>query len=387
MILLLLCGAVGIIFCEINPAPKKQYIAVGVMTIAMCLMALLKSETVGVDFNWIYRDIFSNVAANDFGYIFAAENPYRSEPVFGIISWFIALFTDSPLAIAGVFSAIIILLRVAFITKYVSNPWLGVFCYIGLGFFSYSLCTLRQEMAISIAMFALPFLMQKKPLPYFAITITATLCHNSLAIMLPLYIAAYLPLNKVMIALYTLSFGFILIFSEPLITWFTATFPRFGFYSPTSSGAYFLRPRNLNTVFLWLILLALLAILYKRIIERNPRNIVLFNIYIYAAVLMAMVTKHFVFQRVALVLLPVAVMLIPEAVESLRPAPELVALLKESPKGKNNPNILRTKKTVSDANRTCYSVMGLFMFVILLEYLFLLYANRLDLVPYTFFWM
>ena len=46
--------------------------------------------------------------------------------------------------------------------KHSSIVWLSVFVYITFDFFGYALCTLRQELAISIALFGIPFLQDRK---------------------------------------------------------------------------------------------------------------------------------------------------------------------------------------------------------------------------------
>lgn len=373
------------VICERHPSPKKELIVLGVMTLLMCAMAALRSGDVGVDYDWVYRDYFVTVTQHNFSFLFSPENMYRVEPIYGLLNLIVALFTDNPLAIWWTASVVIILLRVVFIWKYSSKIWLSIFCYIGLGFFTYALCTLRQELGISVAMFALPFLQKRKPLPYFVIILLAGLCHSSLFILLPIYFIVTIPPNKWMISLYATGFFVVLFFSETFLKWFITLVPRFASYAPDS---YYMKGRNFNTVIIWIILLLIASLLYKKLLARDKNNLVLFNLYLYGTLIMTLTAKHFVFQRVALILLPFSILLIPEMVQCLLPLPDLLEALDEA-KGTrlNGQQVAALKHNLKDAKRMYYSVMGLLMVLTIVEYLFLLYANRLMLVPYLPFWM
>lgn len=351
----------------------------------MCTMAALRSGNVGVDYDWVYRDYFLTVRAHDFSFLLSADNIYRVEPIYGLLNQVVALFTGNPLVLWWSASVVIILLRVIFIWKYSSKIWLSVFCYIGLGFFTYALCTLRQELGISVAMFALPFLQKRKPLPYFLIIVLAGLCHTSLLILLPIYFIVTIPPSKWMIGLYAACFFTVVFFSEIILQWITTLVPRFAIYTPDS---YYMRGRNINTVIIWIIILLIASLLYKKLLERDKNNLVLFNLFLYGTLIMSLTVKHFVFQRVAFVFLPFSVILIPEIVQSLQPSPGLLNMLDNAKGNKlNGQQIAALKHEQKDAVRMHYSIMGLLMMLVILEYLFLLYANRLLLVPYIPFWM
>ncbi len=385
IILLIISGVLGIFICERKPSPKKELIVLGIITLLMCVMAALRGENVGVDYDWVYRDYFLAARAHGFAFLFSAENLYLVEPVYGLLNQIVALFTENPMGLWWTASVVIILLRAVFIWRYSSKIWLSVFCYIGLGFFTYALCTLRQELGISVAMFALPFLQRRKPLPYFAIILLAGLCHTSLFVLLPVYFFVAIPPNKWMIGLYATAFMAVIFFSEIFLKWIVVLVPRFSTYTPDS---YYLQGRNINTVIIWILILLIAALLYKKLLERDKSNLVSFNLFLWGTLIMTLTMKHFVFQRVALVFLPFSVMLIPEMVQSMLPTPAL-RNLPDNAKGNkmNSQQIAAQKHKLKDATRMYYSIMGLLMLLVILEYLFLLHANRLLLVPYTPFWM
>ena len=384
-LMLLACsGILGILVCERKPSMKNEYLVLGIVTLLMCFMAAVRSGSVGVDYDWVYRDYFIQVTQNPFSFLLSSKNMYRSEPVYTLINMAVARFTHEPLALWGTASVIIILLRIIFILKYSSSIWLSTFCYIGLGFFSYALCTLRQELGISVAMFALPFLQERKPIPYFMIIILAGLCHNSLFILLPVYFIVVIPPNKWMIGLYSTAMVSLILFSETLIEWFVTIFPRFEIYAP---GSVYMRGRNLNTIVIWVVLFIIASLMYRRLLTRNSKNGMLFNLYLYGVLLMVLTVKHFIFQRVALIFLPFVVVLIPEMVKSMAPSPALLANTANIKSGIKGRKHLELKHQWQNERRMYYSIMAIAMLMVVLQYLFLLYANRLLLVPYLPFWM
>ena len=385
ILLLTVSGVLGILVCERKPSSKKDLLVLGVMTLLMCVMAALRGENVGVDYDWVYRDYFLTAQEHGFAFLLSSENLYLVEPVYGLLNQLVALFTSNPMVLWWTASVVIILLRAVFILRYSPKRWLSVFCYIGLGFFTYALCTLRQELGISVAMFALPFLQRRKPLPYFAIILIAGLCHSSLFILLPVYFIATIPPNRWVIGLYATAFLTVLFFSETFLKWVVELVPRFSMYTPDS---YYLRGRDINTVIIWVLLLVVAALLYKKLLERDKNNLVLFNLFLWGTLVMTLTMKHFVFQRVALIFLPFAVLLIPEMAESMLPPQELRDAVEKAKANKmNSQQIAAQKRRLGDDTRMYYSIMGLLMLLVILEYLFLLNANRLLLVPYTPFWM
>jgi len=384
--ILVAAGAAGIGLCEFSPSKKRDYLYVIIITVLMCAMAICRGETVGADYDWIYRDIFEQVNNNaNIGFIFSSQNPYRSEFIFSLLNLAVALVSDSPMVFFAVAAVITIVLRSVFILKYSSKVWISLFLYIGLGFFSYSLCTLRQELAISVAMFALPYLLDRKPIPYFAIIIFSGFIHNSLFMLIPLYFLVLIPpTKKWAIGLYSAGLLFIILFSGTLIDYFTTLFPRFDFYNSSRPGAIFLRGRSLNTILIWATLLILCALFYKRLIERNSKNMMLFNLYLFGALVMVLTVKTFIFQRVALMLLPFSIMLFAELFSALDYRNSAL----ETTDKKVLPNKrIELKKKVADDKRFYYSIMALLIFFVVIEYFFLLNANRLKLVPYVTFWM
>ena len=384
VILLVAAGALGFGLCEYKPTKQKELIYIGVMTAVMCAMAICRGDIVGIDYTFLYRDLFLSFDKQGLSFLLSSANSYRTEPLFVLLNMIIGFVTDSPMVCFALFGVLIIVLRSIFITKYSSKPWISLYFYISLGFFSYALCTIRQELAISIAMFALPFAMNRKPLPYFAIIIAAGLIHNSLFLLLPLYWLVLIPpTKKWAVGLYSAGLLFIILFSGDLIDLFTSAFDRFSYYH-SGEGRYFLLGRHVITITAWCAMLVLCTLFYKRIVNRNSKNMILFNFYLFGALIMIPTVKTFIFQRVALMLLPFSILLIAEIAASYDFRESAIAAADKKLIGNKRQEL---KKKTEDDKRMYYSIIALFMFIAVIEYFMLMNTNRLDLVPYVTFWM
>ncbi len=91
-------------------------------------------------------------------------------------TWFLA--ATAFLALIGVFS---------FIRRNTARPVLALFFFITLGNFHFILTGMRQAIAMSLCLLALPFAEQKKPLRFAALVILGAMCHKSAYIFLLAY--------------------------------------------------------------------------------------------------------------------------------------------------------------------------------------------------------
>ena len=364
-LLLLLCAALGLFLCE-RGSKKTEYGCVLAIAFSLCLLAALRSGEVGVDYDWIYRDYFLVVCDNlRFDYIFSAANPYRREFLFTLLNMAIALFTDEPLVLWGIAGALITALQSAFFLRYSKKPWLCLYLYISLGFFGYSLCFIRQMLAVSVAFFALPYLEKRKPIPYFAIIIAAGFIHNSLFILLPVYWLAMLPLSKITAALYTIGFGIMVVFSDEILLIFTRIFPRFSLY--TENGVFSIG-LSFRHALIWMLLMIVSLLCYPKLKNRDKSRLPLLNICIFGTLAIMLITKSVMYYRVSLVLLPFYSLLIPELVFAFHPAERL-----KKPKFDNE-------------KRFYYTVMVLFMVMALFQFFLGYSVDTLGVFPYSPFW-
>lgn len=73
------------------------------------------------------------------------------------------------------------------IKKYSTNYWFSVFLYITLGYYTFFFNGLRQGISMAIFTIALPFLIEKKIIPYLLVCLIGSLFHISALFMIPFY--------------------------------------------------------------------------------------------------------------------------------------------------------------------------------------------------------
>lgn len=391
ILLFLLTAIVGFFYLEKDPSHKKHLLFLLAITVLMVLMAVIRHPGVGVDYDYEpenpdyqagYKYYFQSVAQEDFSYINSPENIYRREPGFFLLNFLLSRISADPLIACYGISALIILLRMLAVYKYSSSYWVSAITYMGYGYFIYSFCTFRQELASSILLFAIPFLQKKKLLPYLLIVLLAASVHTSMLLFIPIYFVARLPINKLSLSLYGSAVLFVLFFSEPLLELIIRYLPALSAYGPDS---YFMQGRPWVYLFFPLVFFGMILLLKNKLLERNPDNIVLINLYTWGTMIFLIVVKHFMAQRVALVLLPVIVLLMPEVFGALRVDQAKYAELDTGA----NQNTLRHKQLKARRKSEYESqraLTGLLTIVCGLYLLFMLRFHGLRLTPYVTRW-
>lgn len=386
-LLLLLAVAAGFLICERKQSRKRDLLFLCGISLVMMGMAAVRANSVGVDTK-VYAEYFQNVIAGGGpSFLMSAENMYLREPAYAVLNYLISLVTHNTVAAMGILSAIIILLRALFIYRYSPSVWVSVFVFISFGFFGYAMCTIRQEIAISIFLFAIPCIQNRKLLPYLALTVLGALFHSSIWFMLPLYWIANWKLNWKLLSLYGGGILFFLLFSEPILGVVTRYI-----YKSYTPGSYYMMGRNFNTAFVPIILFLAAFLMQKVLLERNPKNRVLVNLSCIAALLFILTLKHFVFQRIALICFPAALLLIPEILASLRPDESKYTLLtafKSMDKAEQKKNMYQynvLKKQQENDVSLYWMALSAILATGTLYFWFLLSTNRLLLVPYLTIW-
>lgn len=386
-LLLLFAGVSGLLVCELKKSRRRDLLFLAVMTVVMVAMAALRAKTVGVDTR-MYMEYFSGVCGQNASFLLDKANLYWKEPAYSLLNFLISRVSQDPAVFMGIASGLIIVLRSVFLYRYSPSPWLSVVVYIGFGFFGYALCTIRQELAISVAMFALPCIQNRRLLPYLGIVALAALFHTSAWFLIPVYFLARLPLNKITLGIYCGGTLLILLFSEQMLAFVTKYVYRS--YQP---GSYYTQGRDLSTAVFPVLVFVLAFLMMKKLLAGNPANIVLINFSCYAALLFLLTLKHFIFQRIALLFLPAALLLLPEILNCAKPGGETRAeleRLRSLDKGRQKQQrdrIIALTAEYKNQLALYYTTLGLLLVCCAVYYLFLLSANRLLLVPYVPLWM
>lgn len=385
LLLALTAALLGFFLCELRPSRRKDLILIIILSVVMFFFSILRETSVGVDYE-MYLKFFRKVCEGGLPYVFSTENPYWKEIGYSLFEYLMSLFGDTPLVFSTGVALFCLVLNAIFVYKYSPSVWLSMFIFISFGFFNYTLCTIRHQMAIAIFMFALPLLQQKRFVPYLIIVLLTATFHKSMLVWIPVYFLAQLAMDWKICSFYGVCLVLYYLFSEKVL----AVVTRY-VYTQYTVGSYYMRGRDIPTVIIPVAFFIVVALMQKPLLERNPKNLPLINLSMYCAILFLMTMKHFVFQRLALVLLPVSMLLLPEITRCLAISPEqqqeldrLQAAVK-SGAGNKKVNLQRygeLKAQLKDKRAMYYASIGFILFAGFLYYGWMLSVNRLFLVPY-----
>lgn len=365
-LMMVLSAGLGLLLCERKPSRRKDALYLVVVTAAMVTLAGLRADTVGIDYE-PYQNYFQSILGQPLSFMFTQGNQYLREPVFGLMTWAVTRVSTDIRVFMAVASGAIIILRAAAVWKISASVWLSMFVYSSFGFFGYALCTLRQELGISVALFAIPFLRERRLLPYLAVVTAAGLCHTSLFVLVPVYWLAWLPINRITLSLYAAATVGLGILTRPIL----AVVTRYVFtnYAPS----YFWFGRDFRTAFIPMVYAGVMLLMLRRLTEKSKENLVLVNFALWTGVLFLLTIAVFLYQRIALIFFPLsAMLLLPEVAAALHPNAQPLRKSKSQPSRR-------------DAKSLYAACIGYILFTGFVYNLFLLSANRLLIVPYVTF--
>jgi hypothetical protein len=153
----------------------------------------------------------------------------RMEQGYRILNQFIGLFSHNPQTILIVTSAIIISSRFFTIARYSAYAGFTVILFVIMQFGT-TLNLIRQEMAFSIVLFALPFIIKRQLIPYLIFCLLAMQVHLTAITAIMIYFFYNLPWKKKYVL--SIVFGGILglVLLSPLLNTFASITGRYGGY-------------------------------------------------------------------------------------------------------------------------------------------------------------
>lgn len=386
LLLALAAALLGFFLCELHPSRRNDIILLTVMSVAMFFVSIFRGLSVGIDYS-MYLNFFWEVCDGGLPFIFSKANTYWREIGYSLLEYLISLIGSTPMVYSSCIAVICLGLNAVFLYKYSPSVWLSLFIFISFGFFGYTLCTIRHQIAIAIFMFALPYLQKKQFVPYLLIVLLTATFHKSMLIWIPVYFLAQLAMDWKTYTFYGVCLMLYFLFSEQVLSVITRYI-----YTEYQVGSYYMQGRDVATAVVPVLFFVVVVLMQKPLLARNPRNLPLMNLSMYCACLFLMTLKHFVFQRFALVLLPVSMLLLPEITKCLAISPqqqkELDELRIAAKSGAGNKKAAQQKYgelrgQLRDKRAMYYASIGFILFVGFLYLAWLLSMNRLDLVPYT----
>ena len=156
-----------------------------------------------------------------------------------------------------------------------------------------------------------------------------------------------------------------------------------------------MNPRNWQTAAVPVLCGVAAVVLARLLLKRSPKNLVYANFAIFGALLYILTCKHFLFQRFAVMFFTAAILFVPEMcvlpLEEIEPAQTAEAAEAKPANTKAKKKIEKQaalqekelKRKLANRKYYYYDAVGVTVVVGFLYNLFLLYANRINLVPYT----
>lgn len=386
----------GIVLCERNKESEsirmRNAVFLAVSGVILTLFAALRAKSVGIDYQ-MYEQYFNAMREGGAGFLFSGENQYRVEWGYSLLNYLVSLVSGDIRVFMAVAALLIMGLTCLLIAKNSPSWWLSIFVFVSFGFYTNSLCFIRQSIATAIFLFAIPFLKQKKLLPYLGIVVLAASFHKALFVMVVLYFIAHIPVNWKSLTAYGVLTALVLIFSWPIFHFVTQFVYQ---YYATEEGLYYMQGRDWQTAFVPVVYMLVIVGLRRYLLRRDEKNVVLVNFSIYAGLLYIMTCKHFLFQRFGMLFFTAAILAIPEFLASIDMDREALKALQENSVVKKVKNKQERKKAALEERQKRaalvnqkyyyrYSVAAV-VFIGLVYYFWILLQDRTLLLPYlTFF--
>ncbi|MEG1428798.1 MAG: EpsG family protein, partial [Hydrogenoanaerobacterium sp.] len=178
LILATCVAAFGILLCERHPCRRNDAIFLTLTSVVLIVMSTIRASAVGVDYWQSYLPYFEQVCSGGWEFITGDANMFKTEFGYGFLNYIISFFGNTQMTFAFGIALVCIGLTAVFLWKYSPSVWMSMFVFISFGFFGYTLCTLRHQIAICIFMFALPYLQKKKLVPYVLIVLLSATFHK-----------------------------------------------------------------------------------------------------------------------------------------------------------------------------------------------------------------
>ena len=201
-----------------------------------------------------------------------------------------------------------------FITRNSQNRFMSLMLYFTVGAFTFQLTGMRQALAMSIVLFSFKYIKERKLVKFLITVFIASLFHKSSVIIIPMYFAAYMKMNILTFAMFTLGGVGICVYVKPLIQLFQKISNSYGDYSPIGfSGGGFV------VVAMYAITIVVSYMYMNSLEKQNKHNVFFFNmtfvsllLYILRYFIMIAERVSFYYQFAFIILLPNVIEAIPD---------------------------------------------------------------------------
>ena len=186
--LLVLSFAIFWIVLEKQALNRKSF---WVPLIVLSLFAGIRSFRVGTDSGTYTRDFRTSLDIYNF------EFEEFVEPGYQFLEYTLLRLTNEYFWLFFITASIIVYCYLKIIRKYSVDYWFSVFLFMTLGTYTFFFNGLRQGLAMAIFALALPYLLEKRLIPYLIICFIASLFHSTALFMIPFYFLVNLRIKPI----------------------------------------------------------------------------------------------------------------------------------------------------------------------------------------------
>lgn len=333
--------------------PKNKMFKLGYIAICGAIFFLLGAFRYGIGYDYFsYLNIFEEIVNLPFTY--SALSGYRVELGFTFLVKLITMLTTDGQMIYLIFSAVVVIVVMPVIYRYSEVPFISIFLFLVMNYYFMTISMIRYALA-TVLVFASYSILRNSTfdwtkksfsakifwkniftnfLPYALIIVLAGTIHKSAYIMIPVYFVAKLNLNKITALLYTVATLTLFFASKPLAYIISERFFG-GAYNPYkfTGNKYldmFIQPAGSFYIAVPTIIIISSIVVFKKLIRKNPSNIVLVNMSIYTFVIYFLSAYSlYIFNRVAYFPSMFMMLLIPEIISVVKPNAEDTKRLQE----------------------------------------------------------
>ncbi len=312
LILMAMVLILGAVLIEYRPTLLKKLCYVICVFVVMYLISVLRYGLGNDYYSYVY--IFGQIRDTNGLDLFNCGY----EPGFVLLTKLITLFTANTDIMYGIYALAILIPTAYAIFRYSENIWMSTMMFISLTFFYCSLSFIRQAIAFAIILIAYRYIKERNHVMVLLFIFFGCLFHTTAIILIPMYLLAVLiKPTKITLAVYTVLFALVYIFSWQILNLAVIILPQYKNYINLSfvqkgySPIYLIVP-----AIIMLIAVAAHLTGYGKAYPKQSAvftNLAIFNFFIWLVS-----TKHFVIERFSMYSYIMMIMFIPSVVTYYR---------------------------------------------------------------------
>lgn len=284
----------------------------------ICLFVCLFLFLILKDYNYYpdhdnYLKVFNLTYSK--GLIYMIQNyklSFGYEIGYVIYNGIVTLFTSNYFVYLIITSVITLIGYFYFIKNNSNNYFFSILIFMSLGFYSMNFYILRSSIAVSIMLFSLKYLKERKILKYMLLTLLASSFHQTMLVFIPLYFLLNIDYNKYFMIFFSVITLFIFIFKNTLISiLIDRIYPYYKNQNIFTNGGY-------KLLLLLVILFGIICLYKKKLINQNKDNKFYINMLMYGIFFQVLATSFGPINRITTYLTTSLIILIPNFLSLLK---------------------------------------------------------------------